>query len=155
MSNVPYTDYMSLIGMGLTIIFFVVLIWLVNKVFDVLIAAIIKSTRTNLDNRLAPVMRRLLTVLLLVTGLYFLTTFIQFASPIHLFISRLYISAVVFFIAVALGEIINIVMHSVLYGHFKGKKKALTQLCHLSTMFPELFYIPASVFLYYGYTKLI
>lgn len=116
---------MSLIGMGLTIIFFVVLIWLVNKVFDVLIAAIIKSTRTNLDNRLAPVMRRLLTVLLLVTGLYFLTTFIQFASPIHLFISRLYISAVVFFIAVALGEIINIVMHSVLYGHFKGKKESI------------------------------
>lgn len=125
MSNVPYTEYMSLIGMGLTTIFFAVLIWLVNKIFDVLIAAIIRSTQTNLDNKLAPIFRRLLTILLLVTGLYFLTTFIRFSSPIHLFISRLYISACAIFIAVAVGEVINTVMHSMLYGHFKGKKESV------------------------------
>ncbi len=134
--------------MGLTVIFFVVLIWLVNKVFDVLIAAIIRSTKTNLDNRLAPIIRRLLTILLLVTGLYFLTTFIQFSSPIHLFINRLYISAIAIFIAVALGEVINTVMHTILYGHFKGKKESINAtLPFINNVFRIILYTSVGLFI--------
>jgi len=129
------------------IVFFATLIWLVNKIFDVLITSIIKSTLTQVDDKLAPIVRRLIVAVLLITGLYFLTTFIRFAPPIHLIIGRVFTASIVLLIAVGVSEIINVLFHAALFRKFEhSKENLITTLSFINNISRIIIFVSAILF---------
>lgn len=139
---------MPLISLVLIVVAFLLFLLLINRVFDALITAVIAQTKTNVDDKVVPVVRKVIIAILFVTGLYFFSTYLQLDSSVHDLINKLYYSVLALLIAVGLSRIVDILSRAALNIHFRGAPENLaTALPFINNISRAVIYIGAGLFI--------